>query len=110
MANLILYRGDDRGLEFEWKNPDGSAKDITGATITFTAKLKATDTSPVLTKTTPTDVSIVSAAGGTGRVNIDEADFSTLGKAETELDCSLRLVLAGRTTTERFSLTVVRVP
>jgi hypothetical protein len=102
---LTLNKGDDRKILFDWDT------DITGATITFTLKNKATETGPILTKSTATSgITITSAPSGTGTIDFDEADFNTLAKAETELAASLRLVKSGRTTTETGTVTVVAVP
>jgi hypothetical protein len=102
---LTLNKGDDRKILFDWDT------DITGATVSFTLKNKATDTASIISKSTATSgITVTSAAAGTGTVDFDEADFNTMAKAETELAASLRLVKAGRTTTETGTVTVVAVP
>jgi hypothetical protein len=102
---LTLNKGDDRKISFDWDT------DITGATITFTLKSKATDTAAIISKSTATSgITITNASLGQGTVDFDEADFNTLAKAETELAASLRLVKSGRTTTETGTVTVVAVP
>jgi hypothetical protein len=102
---LQLNKGDDRKITFDWDT------DITGATVEFVAKLKATDTAPVVEySTATTGITVTNAATGQGTVDIDETTWDTLSKAETELACSLRLIKAGKTTTETGTVTVVAVP
>lgn len=104
---LTLNQGDDRRIMFDWDT------DITGATVQFIAKLKATDPDAqaiVDLNIAGGGVVVTNATLGQGYVNLDEASWDALAKAETELACSLRLVKAGRTTTETGTLTVVAVP
>lgn len=104
---LTYNKGDDPRINFDWDTS------ITGATVQFIAKLKATDPDgeAILDKDSTTGgVVITDGATGVGYVDMNETDWDQLGKAETELACSLRLVKAGRTTTETGIVTVVAVP
>lgn len=102
---VTLNKGDDRRILFDWDT------DITSATVSFVAKKKVTDTASIVSKDTTGGGIVVTNAGlGQGYVDLTETDFNTLAKEETPLQCSLRLVKAGRTTTETGEVTVVAVP
>ena len=69
-----LHSEDDYQFDFEYVDEDGNAIDITGATITFTAKYALTDVdgSAIVKKTG----AIVVAADGTFSVTLTDGDVA----------------------------------
>ena len=69
-----LYTSNKPQLDMTlYKNADKEAFDLTGATVQFAAKSEPSDTSYIIDAT---DVTIVSATGGTIRFIIDLTDVS----------------------------------
>lgn len=70
-----LFAGDDFILEFTVTDEDGTALNITGASISWVVWDGST---AVLTKTTASGISITDAAAGEFRVTLAPADTYTL--------------------------------
>jgi hypothetical protein len=81
MSELEMYRGDDESFDIA-VTKDGIAVDLTGASIRFTAKRRATDVDleAVIAKTSAVAGGIVvtNALGGIARVDIVPADTEDL--------------------------------
>jgi len=80
-AQISLDRGDTDYLDLTATQADGTPQDITGWTITFTAKrgLSDADADAVIHKTTMAGtIVITNGAGGLATVNIVPADTSGL--------------------------------
>lgn len=87
-TRLTLPRGDSGLFEFAWTDPaTGDALPITGCTIRFTAKHRASDddVDAVIQKETPTGVEIVDGPGGICRVHLDPEDTEALDTPVTLL-------------------------
>lgn len=70
---LSIYRGDTKTFTLTFKDSDGNAKDISGATIFFTAKQEVSDSDEDavihVTQSTHTD-----AAGGKSSLTLSPTD------------------------------------
>ena len=97
MANKIplldrdLIRGDYEEIDFEVKDPDGSARDISTDTFVFTAKKDITKTTIYLSKSSTEEDEIIKtdAANGLGKVVIQPEDFALL-QEDTTFICDVR--------------------
>lgn len=79
LQNTEIYAGNDRTLEIPVKNPDGSAKDITGASIAWVMKKHPWSTSNVLSKATGgSGITILDAANGLFEIAITNSDTAAL--------------------------------
>jgi hypothetical protein len=79
MSKLTMYRGDGTTFPFSAKNADESAFDLTGGTLTFTAKSSArqADVAATMQYTIGSGIAVSDAEGGLFTVTTVEAD--TLG-------------------------------
>ena len=78
--NLSMIRGNSKLFAFPLTNSDGDPIDLTGATVTMTAKAAYTDTdaAAVFQKTEADGITVVSALNGVITVDLDPADTSSL--------------------------------
>ena len=74
MTVLTINQGDTISLTVAVVSPAGAAVDLTGSTLTFVVKRNPSDTTAVLTKTSPTGITIAAGTGGTATVNIAPVD------------------------------------
>lgn len=72
MSSLRITAGQTAQLDFAAKNPDGTAKNLTGATLEFVASVQ-----PLAIGKTPT---LTNVAGGIGYVKLDPADTAAITK------------------------------
>lgn len=70
MSRLTMRAGSTPTWDFAATNPDGTAKNLTGATLVFTAIVP-----PIAISRTPT---VTNAAGGIGYVRPDPGDTSAI--------------------------------
>lgn len=79
--NLELRRGDTHVFDLTILNAAGTAMNLTGATVRFTAKnnLSDADGSAVITKISPSSgIVVTDAAGGLARLTLLPADTSSI--------------------------------
>src|SRR5215203_2492746 len=105
-----IVRGDYEEIEFVAEGPDGSALNLTGKVIRFTAKRELTTPTVVATKYSETagNIEVTNAAAGEGKVILtgDEAGILNL-QEDTTLACDIEVTDAqGRSATTRFMLPV----
>jgi hypothetical protein len=75
-----MFTGNDKYIEVTLRNPNSTPYNITGCTFTWVLKLTKA-AAALITKTSPTGVSIINAAGGILRVNIADTDTDPLTEA-----------------------------
>ena len=73
MSRLSVYRGDDKTFSFTFKYSDGTAVDITGWTIFFTAKENESDSDDDA-KIAKEVTSHTSPTGGLSQLSITDSD------------------------------------
>lgn len=80
MPDLEMYRGNDRVFSLTITRADGSPVPLAGASLRFMARLSVSDTDAdaVITKTTPTGITVTDASHGMVDVIIDSADTVSL--------------------------------
>lgn len=75
--NICVTKGDTAPVEVYYKNPDGSAVDMTGYTAKFTAKDRVDDQSPIFQLTEVAGITIA-ATDGMLSVNMTPTQTSLL--------------------------------
>jgi hypothetical protein len=80
MTLLTMTRGDTRVFTVSLTDADGVALDLTGLTITFTAKRRYSDLDDdaVLQKTSGAGIEVLDAEAGTATITIDPEDTADL--------------------------------
>lgn len=78
MSNITLTRGDSRTLSITVLDSDGSAADLTGASIWWTAKrdINDADADAIISKTVGSGITVTNAAGGLATVTIAPDDWT----------------------------------
>lgn len=79
MADLRLVRGDTYSLPFAITDSNDDAVNLTSYTVWFTMKYQTADldAAAVMQLETGSGISITSAAGGTGTIDIAASDWAT---------------------------------
>ena len=99
--DFAIYIGNTRNLDISVVDDDGDAKNITGATITWTLERRAGET-PLITKTVDSGITIIDGAGGVFRVALSTTDTDGLAagthyhEAEVTLGSDVGHVTTGR--------------
>lgn len=93
---LTMVRGDTASWDIACTLEDGSAVDLTGATIYFTAKKSHADadSAAVFQKSTSDGIAVTDAANGKCRVTLTSADTSGLSTYAVTLYVDLEVVEA----------------
>jgi len=81
--NFEIYKGDDLTLQVTVKNADGTAKDLTGATIKWQLSTGVNATPPLLSKAVGTGITITNAAGGVFEIAIAQSDTASMPAKDT---------------------------
>lgn len=92
--NLLMVRGDTYQFDIAVTN-NGTAVDLTGMTIRFTAKrnVRDADVSAVIAlSTATTGISVLSATAGTARITIPSSATTGLAAHKVELPYDIQLV------------------
>lgn len=93
---LEMARGETKEWSFQVVQ-NGTALDITGCSATFAAKRSIADSSPLISKTVGSGITIDAGSGGTGSILLSPSDTSGLEDARVVLAFSLEVVLSGNT-------------
>ena len=80
------YQGDTVFIDFDIVEPDGSRLDLTGTTVKWSMSDPDNLNSPLLTKTSPTSITLLSPTNGVCRVVIDAGDLATPGTYVQEIE------------------------
>lgn len=81
--NFEIYKGDDLTLQVTVKNADGTAKDLTGATIKWQLSTGVNATPALISKQNGSGITITDAVNGIFEVAIAQADTSSLAAKDT---------------------------
>jgi hypothetical protein len=76
--NFTLYQGDDLVLQVTVKNPDGTVKDLTGASSIKWAMAKAAKGTALLSKTLGAGITNAAPLTGVFEVTIAQGDTPTI--------------------------------
>jgi hypothetical protein len=84
MMTLTMTRGDVRDFTITVKDPDGSATDLTGKRLTFTAKLdRNSDTAYIQRFSTDSGIVVSDPTTGIGIMTLESADTDNLPNNST---------------------------
>lgn len=84
---LVMYRGDDRSITLTIKEPNGTATDLTGASLWFSV-WNAARSSRLFTKTVGAGITIETPATA-GIATVVIANANTSGLSAADLDVAL---------------------
>lgn len=73
--NFSMYQGETKNLVVPITKEDGTALDLTGATITWALRQRMTSTSNLITKSTPSQITV---SGNTLTVHLIPSDTTSL--------------------------------
>jgi hypothetical protein len=100
-----ILRGDYETLPLELRNADGSPRDVTNETVTFTAKLKIDDDEPFIQKTKGAGIVFTDETTGIGYIEILGTDTDSLVK-NVSLYCDVEV----KDTQDRASTDLYKLP
>lgn len=78
MSLLTMTRGDRQAFLVTLTDSSGGAIDLTGLSVTFTAKRRTTDPDAVFQKTELDGIDVDVGSGGTATVTVEPADTASL--------------------------------
>lgn len=78
-----MYRGDVRSMTFTIVNPDGTAADLTGKRLIFTARTKRGTSTYAFQKTTSSGITVSDPTSGIAVMAILAADTSSYDRSVT---------------------------
>ena len=91
MTDLIIFRGNTVSLSVT-VTASGSVYNLTGCSLTFTAKIKYTDTSAVFQKTIGNGITVTTPTSGLVTIVISPSDTLSLSNAKQMLVYDLEAV------------------
>lgn len=99
--NFEIVSGNDKQLNVTVLDENGSAVDLSGATIVWAVAINEKSKSRIFEYTSPTNITITDATVGKFRIDVQASDTEPLsiGRIETSYYHEARMLVGGKKTT-----------